>query len=160
MHKRFSYIMKSSIINCSRRKDGFSATMSSMAADHLDSDTVVCSVYDTSYSDIQDFIDSSDVVFISCPVFSSTLIPPFWDLLENISSKSQVPCILVVACGNSFLFCRSAVRSAIKKLNEIGFSPVESILVDGTYKLVPGEFLPRHFSRMDKACNTIKHLLS
>ncbi len=160
MHRRISDIMKSSIINCSRRNDGFSATMSSMAAGHLGSVAVVCSVYDTSLSDIQALIDSSDVVLISCPVFSSTLIPPFWDLLENISSNSHVPCILVVACGNSYLFCRSAVRSAVKKLGDIGFSPVETILVDGTYKLVPGEFLPKHLSRMNKACNTIERFLS
>jgi len=131
-----------------------------MAAEKLGSETFILSVYDESYTDIQNFIDASDVVLISCPVFSSTLIPPFWELLENVSCRSQVPCILVVASGNSYLFCRSAVRSAVKILKDIGFSPVETILVDSTYKLVPGEFLPKHLSRMNKACNTIRRFLS
>jgi len=152
--------MKTVIINCSRRKDGFSALMSQTVVEHLDSDYSCYSVYESTSSDINNAIVVSDLVVISCPVFSSVLVPPFWDFIEDLSLPRPIPCILVVSCGNPAFLCRGSVRSATKKLSEVGFSLVEAIMVDKTYGLSKVELSSKHLSRMRKACSHIERFLS
>jgi len=134
--------------------------MSRTVAEHFHPDYSSFSVYESSSQEISSELESSDLVVIGCPVFSSVLIPPFWNLLDDLVLSKNIPCILVVSCGNPSFLCHGSVRSASKKLSEIGFSHVEVIMVDRTYGLSDIELSPKHISRMKKSCSRIERFLS
>lgn len=147
------------VINCSRRKDGFSSLVSSMVSDRFGCSDPPLYLHESSYDSIQDRLDLSSLAVIACPVFSSDLVPSFWDLLDNISCHHPIPCILVVSCGQNKLFCRSKVRTAADRILRLGFSHVEILSIDSTYGLVKGELLPKHISRFRSACDSVLRYL-
>ena len=147
--------MFTTVINCSNRKDGFSTLMSSAVVEHLQSDYRSFFLRDSDKQQILESVVISDLVVIASPVFSSNLCLPFWDFIDDLSISNSLPCLLIVSCGHSALFCRINVSYASKKLKDLGFSNVEVVMVDGTYSLSKGELRPRHRSRMISSCRRI-----
>ena len=144
--------MFTTVINCSNRKDGFSTLMSSAVIEYLNSDNLSFFLRDSDLHQIQESVTGSDLVVIACPVFSSNLCSSFWDFTDVLRIFSDIPCILIVSCGHNALFCRINVSRASRKLNDLGFSNVEVVMVDGTYSLPKGELRPKHRSRMIASC--------
>jgi len=152
-------LMNVSVINCSTRRNGFSSLATSELARLLGYSGNPLFLQDSSLDDIQGSIDSSDLVIFGCPYLSTGITSSFFELIDSLTLSKGVPCIFVLACGNSGILCRGAVNSAERRLKVRGFTYVESVIIDNTYGLASGELLSKHERRIDKAFRSIQRHL-
>jgi flavorubredoxin len=143
------------LIQCGGRSDGFSVSMGKLFCSRLDGELVHIT-YNCNPDHILRCIDESDIVIFASPIVSSELLPSFWDVLDSIHHSDKAA-VLVVAAGNSGLFCRKSIKDAVKAILSLGFSSVVTIIVDNTYRCVKGKFSPKHLRRLDSALKKISN---